>query len=410
MVTGCAKHDNVVKLLLLVSERVSVTESVCMKLISGLLSLITGLALILGTFIVTNSREEETVLDLTAAGNDASFIVTAPGVLNLVADEVTVTLTAEGQEIQWGLAPAADVQAYIGENSYTEVSGLTDWDNLAVSTTEGSAEADAAWAEAGEAGEIDLAGSDLWIQSGRGENSVSQDLTPSTEYAHALVATTSAGIAPDMTLSWVRSNEFSSPVVWYVIGTLLALIGTFLLLNWYQDLDERQPSAAKTKPATEASEQTSVLPVYKGDLAAPGTSREIQRTHTDSALGASILPGSARADSFRNRELSDEDRIVLPVADEESAREDEPVREEAPVRDEAVVATTDADIDAVGAAPADGDNDEATADENEPDVTENEPVVTESAADDTEGETDTKDDWRALWNQSWGNREEDKNA
>lgn len=401
-----------------------------MKLISGLLSLLAGLGLILGTLTVVNSQKEETTLELSVAGDDVAFIYTAPGVLDLVNEEVTVTMSAPDQTIHWGMASVSDVEGYIGDASSKEITGLTSWEALRVSTNAGTDEANQAIAERGAENRVSIVNSDLWNQSGSGDGEVVETFTPDSDFPHSLIATTTSGVAPEVTLSWVRSHEFGSPVVWYVIGALLTLIGTFLLLNWFQDRGADKENRQRKKEAKEqaklnAAAETSVLPVYKGNLAAPGTSREIQRTHTDSALGAAILPGSVRSDHFRSRELADEDRVVLPVEDD--VDNDDSLDTEAPVAENEVVDIENTDVDDVDPADVETVDEEVVdVDPAEETVVDGDPVesveldenvetdVVDGESENVDGEPhQPKDDWRSLWNLSWGKsrgKEDETNA
>lgn len=387
-----------------------------MKRILGVLALIAGVVTLVWTAIAASSHEDETTLSLTTPTNDTAFVYTAPGVLDLVNDEVTIKLSAQGEEIHWGLASSRDVEAYIGEASALKVTGLSSWEALATEPVAGTAEADALIAERGTNKGFRIATSDLWLESGTGENEITWSMTPETEFSRSLIATTTSGVAPDMTLTWVRENNAINTVPFYTIGVLLLLIGAFLLLNDYQDREAMKKALAKRQNL-----KVRAVNHYPENDEEADAQRTVHRQSTAAALGAAIVPSSERAAEFRSRELADEDRIVLAAADEvdspetaiiddapsESPASDEPValmdaaddervhaeesRESDPVVEEIVEADEPVDAEVTDAdAVAEQNNDELY--EADADV-----VVEENET----NETQTPEDWRSMWDLSW---------
>lgn len=288
-----------------------------MKRIAGALLLIVGI--LVGGYALYQifAQEEETVVEVSAPAEDVPFVYTAPGVLALVDDSVEVTLSASGETITWGVGTVSDVEAYIGEAGATRIAGLDSWDALNVETAEGTAEANELIANAAADGGFNLYGSDLWTERGNEEDEVTISLDPPSNVEYSLIASTTSGNAPEVTLAWDHTFETSNPIPVLAIGILATLIGLLLLLSDSQERAVRKQNDAKDKRDRERTvsrqgAETSVLPRYNGDLTAPGTDREIQRTYTDGALGASVLPGSMRADSLRQRDLQESDRLVLP--------------------------------------------------------------------------------------------------
>lgn len=351
-----------------------VEESRRMKRILGIVALFMGVVMLAGTFVVSFSQQKVSTVKLSSASKSAVFTTTAPGVLTLVNDVVAVTLESKGHDVQWALGTPADVKAFVGGAGSVDVAGLESWKALKVAENKGSAEANTAVKEAVGAKSFTLLGSDMWAKEGHAKNSANVELKASDLENKVLIATTDQGVAPKITLEWQRIHEVANLLVFYVMSVLLGLIGAFLLLNWHQEEAARtcvqRKASVKLRSRGQSDEATSVLPSYDGDLADPDLERDIQRVHTDAAFGAAILPGTIRSSVFRNRELAEEDRIIIPTADTDSV--ETPDRADDTAQEAVSEPVLKADVGS-------GDDEEEKMDERS-----------------------EKDDWRSLWNFSWG--------
>ncbi|MFY9263736.1 MAG: hypothetical protein GX483_07890 [Actinomycetaceae bacterium] len=320
-----------------------------MKRIVGILALIAGLATLIATVVVVNTQEKETTLSLSIPASQSAFVYTAPGVLDILGDDVTVTIRAEGEQIQWGLGTAADVEAYLADASATEIIGLESWEALATQTHEGTPEGAEEIASATEAGTLQVHTSDMWRMSGEGEGEVVETIAHDPQYSASLIVTTSTGTAPEVELQWTYEKAYGSPVAWYVIGALLTLIGAFFILTWYQDAKAASLRQGH-RPSSRIRRSAGVaIAEDDGDNLDADSTRELQRVTTDAGYGAAILPGTARAEEFRTRELAEEDRLVIPVAQDEDAQ-DEAGQDEAGQDEAGQEEAGQADVE------ADGDN------------------------------------------------------
>ena len=275
----------------------------------------------------------------SASAPDAAFIQTDPGVIDLVGPEVTITAEAEGDaDVTLAFGLSGDVAAWSDGLNVATVTGLKDWNNLDVVTgddAEASPSASpsdsaepstpAEGEEGGEAEEVDpniakLAESDMWIMTEQGSGKISVSYRVADAGAISLIAASSDGQAPKLTLEWDRSlsNSYAMPII--VIGILVALIGILLLvLDIQQRRRDAERKAARDRRvdrrATRAAAETSVLAkVGPGEATTAEESAEgrgLQDMNTGHAFGAGILPSSLSAQEYRERELSDEDRIVL---------------------------------------------------------------------------------------------------
>lgn len=308
-----------------------------MRKIAGVLLVSIGVMLAAVTGIHAATFDPEETITLSASGSaQATFAYTAPGVVNLINEKAHVIIEAPqpSGEISWGYGTASDVTAYAGKSGARVISGFAST-GTAAAMKDIAASADAAKADKQTiaAGGFQLAKSDMWLQSGSGKGRVTFDLMVEQDVDRALIATTDSGQAPAITISWVHTKELSSPAPFIVIGVLVALIGVVLLLtDWSEQNRRRAANAHSAKErahrAAHAAAETAVLPAYKGDLADPELSREVQGKHTDRAFGAAILPGTSRTAALRGRELADEDRLVITA--ESSARATASAEQEVP--------------------------------------------------------------------------------
>lgn len=236
---------------------------------------------------------KETNVKLSAPAQSAVFTTTASGVLTLVNSDVVVTLQSPGNDVQWALGTPGDVEAFVGQAPVQNIVGLKSWQALEITSSDGTPEGSDEVAQAVTGETFGLLGSDMWADEGHEMNTVSVELDAKTIDDKVLIATTSQGQSPEVTLQWVRTRDTSNPVVFYVIGILLALIGTFLLLNWYQE--QLALRSMTHKPSVKLRSRghhqpTTELIAFDSDLAAPTTEREIQRVHTAAGLGATVCP------------------------------------------------------------------------------------------------------------------------
>ncbi|MDP9800496.1 hypothetical protein J2S49_000572 [Arcanobacterium wilhelmae] len=236
--------------------------------------------------------------------SSGAVVATAPGVLELVAPDAHVQLDANGEQIQWALGSATDVEAWIGTSSGSRLVGLSSWDKAKVEPIKGEKAQVDADAKLGAEKKFALS-SPWWVKSGSGKDRVEFDFTAPEGGQQVLIATTTSAKAPQLTLTWDHSLIKTSPWSTIAIGVLLMLVGLFLLLQDWQERDMRERRAKRA--ATRVS--TTPLATYDGDLTAED--RPVQRTHTDRAFGAAVVPGTSRSMALRNRPLSDEDRLVI---------------------------------------------------------------------------------------------------
>ncbi|MCF4120214.1 hypothetical protein L1785_04400 [Antribacter sp. KLBMP9083] len=209
----------------------------------------------LGVASATVWRGADTVVAQAVPSGDAALVVTDPGVLGLVADDVTVTATVpEGQTVTLAVGRDVDVLGWVGADPYDRVTGLSDWETLdvtpgaaatddAAATDPSAPAADPSAPAEGEAATEttvpalvgpDPAGSDMWVSEVTGQTSVS--LRWSTPEAPGRWVLLAAGVGdgatpPTVELTWPR--EAGTPYLWPGVlgGVVLIGLGVVVLLG-----------------------------------------------------------------------------------------------------------------------------------------------------------------------------------
>ncbi|MFI8526808.1 hypothetical protein ACIGB8_20300 [Promicromonospora sukumoe] len=188
-----------------------------------------------GIATATVLRDSDTVVATATPSGDGTMVVTDPGVLGLVDDQVTVKATVpEGQKVTLALGSDVDVLGWVGSDPYDSVTGLSSWEALSVAPGTPAPTDDEESAEPAEkpAEGPDPAGSDMWISETSGETEVSLRWTEQPGRVVLLAAGVGKdAVAPTLELTWPR--PVNTPYLWPgVLGGGFALIlGVFMLLG-----------------------------------------------------------------------------------------------------------------------------------------------------------------------------------
>lgn len=203
-----------------------------MKKLVGIILIVLGVVLLAATGIRTLAQQSKSAIEVSVPSS-GTFVYTSPGVLGMAGDTATVTFTGEGI-IQWGFGNEDDVVAYVGESAASALTGVASATEAEVKTSAASAAAAAADAKQIAAGGFNLQHSDLWLQAGEGEGKAVAELTLEPGTPRAIVATTSTGVAPEMTVRW-DNVPLSKPIPFLALSLLVLLFGLLLVVQEIQD-------------------------------------------------------------------------------------------------------------------------------------------------------------------------------
>ncbi|MPV38141.1 hypothetical protein [Georgenia subflava] len=315
---------------------------------------------------------------LTTPRPEAAVLVSDPGVLDAVADEVTITATADDdQPVTLVVARTQDVEAWLGSDPHSRITGLASWDELEVTDVEAeptepptgeatgepadeaTAESTATTEPADEAPAAlpNPAGSDLWVVEQTGTGNAEIEWEGADGRWSLLAATDGTTPAPTVSLTWPVDVRTPWLVPGLIVGAVLLLAGLALLA--LEVLTERETRRRQVVAAERArrradgdAEETTVLPALGAD-APSGTGRLTRRELRErekaaartrgrrgavtgeipvvaedengdvraagAARGAGIVPGSPRASELRvGRD------VPVPAPADDATRRPEP--------------------------------------------------------------------------------------
>ncbi|HLS61752.1 MAG TPA: hypothetical protein VK060_00070 [Ruania sp.] len=295
-------------------------------------------------------RPSEEVTATLPQDPDVPVVVAGGNVLATVNPNVTVTLTAPDSETPLVLAMGreADVRAWLDGSPYQEITGLTDWETLAVeegaaaseepsedasaseepsedasaseeatedaSATEESSE-DASGDEQAEDSSADAtvpdpAGSDLWIEEITGTGELTYDWSQVEGRWLMLVATDGTEPAPDVSMTWTR--EVTTPLVvpGLIVGGVLFLIGlVWLIVELLVHREERR--ARRARSASSADEAAPAVATTAED-GTPLTRREIREAARAAARKGGATSAPTAAESSAEEAASSADSAASP--------------------------------------------------------------------------------------------------
>jgi hypothetical protein len=241
---------------------------VLQRLIAAVLGVLGVAAIGLGVASATVWRADDPLVATAAPGGGTRTLVTDPGVLELAGDPVTVTVRADGAPVVLAVGRDTDVTAWVGDDPYERVTGLSDWHTLATTagqearptaaptaspTEEAAAEAAPSPTASDDAGATaataaDPTGNDMWVAEVAGDGSATLEW-PAQEGRWSLLAVSLGDAAPVLDLSWPQT--VTTPWLWpgVALGVLLLAVAAILLVRILRERREG-PDAGWTDVST----------------------------------------------------------------------------------------------------------------------------------------------------------------
>lgn len=272
-------------------------------------------------------RADEVVTATLPQDPEVPVVVAGGNVLATVNPNVTVTVTAPDADTPLVLAMGreADVRSWLGNSPYEEVTGLTDWETLAVeqgtdpaedasddadatddpsATDEPSESASAeptedATDDGGEEAAADAtvpnpAGSDLWIEEVTDTGELTYDWSQVDGRWMMLVATDGTEPAPTVSMTWTREVTTPLMVPGMIVGGVVFLIGLVWLI--IELLVHREERRARRRSADE--DEAGPVVATTAEDGTPLTRRQIREAARAGKGGTAAAAGApASADS-----------------------------------------------------------------------------------------------------------------
>lgn len=243
------------------------------RILGGVLVLLGLVSVALGVASATVWRDSDTVVATARPAGDGTMVVTDPGVLGLVSDDVTVTASVpEGQKVTLVVGRDVDVDGWVGQEPSSRVTGLSDWETLAVEqgAPEPEGEGDEP-AEPVEPSGADPAGSDMWVAEASDEGGVTLRWSDRPGRWTLLAAGVGdEAQAPSLTFTWPRA--VTTPYLWPAVGAgaALVLVGLVLLVLGFRRPRRRRRDAARAAGGDETT-TTPAEPEGTADSSETGT-------------------------------------------------------------------------------------------------------------------------------------------
>lgn len=187
--------------------------------VSAYLAMIIGL--VIGAIGVLSATlwKPPSVVEATTVEMTTPAVVLPLEVRDLLDTSVKITFTAtDDKEIVVAGAPLPDVQAWLGENSYTKVTGIKSWKELKT-TVSGKGDLPA------------IADSDVWVGTltGKGMLTLQGGQLALFKNSAILAMTDGKSPAPKLTITWPR--EVSTPYLFPALALgLILVVGGLVVL------------------------------------------------------------------------------------------------------------------------------------------------------------------------------------
>src|SRR5690625_4652890 len=166
---------------------------------------------------------------------EVNYVISEPGVLNIVNKTVKVRAVAQDGEspVFLGMGRTEDVEAWVAESDHGAITGLPTWDSLGYQKIDG-VEPEAEDEDGEEAAEeepeaANPADSDMWVEQVNGVGELTYTWEEVPGQWSMIVATDGASPAPMVEFTWEREVPTPALIPGILVGSVLTILG-FLLL------------------------------------------------------------------------------------------------------------------------------------------------------------------------------------
>lgn len=183
-------------------------------------------------------KPDTTVTVPLPAQPTVNYVITDPGVLNIVNETVKVRAVADDPESPVFLAMGRtdEIEAWVAPSDHGKITGLETWEELSYTTVTGvepEADDEDDEAEEGEEEEdtdANPADSDMWVEEVNGIGEAAYTWQEIPGQWSMIVATDGSTPAPMVELTWEREVPTPALIPGIIVGSLLTVIGLALLI------------------------------------------------------------------------------------------------------------------------------------------------------------------------------------
>lgn len=189
-------------------------------IVTPILALIAVTCLVLGILNSTLWKPSHHIAATTPSLQTA-YLVTDPGVLNLVDSQVQLHVKSSDSTAKLcvAIAHASDAQGWLKTETYTRVEGLSNWSSLKTSVSLQPSSNSAGDSQSS----VGFADSDLWQSVECQEGSVELSQKVKDEHVVAIVYTDKPDFTVTLSLHWTREKVPNFAIPLYLMAVLLAI-------------------------------------------------------------------------------------------------------------------------------------------------------------------------------------------
>lgn len=270
------------------SEHVFTQPTKRAKIMRGIVTPIFGLlavaCIVLGVLNATEWKPNTSVT-ASASVSGGRYIVTDPGVLPLVDKQTKLTVSASGSsaDICVVVGSAKDVAGWIAGESYTRITGLTDWATLSIDKAQEQGNPDTS------EGQVAIEDSDMWLSAKCGTREVSMNVTEKDlgpDEANVALIDLGAKKSADVSMHWTRTTVPDFAMPFYLCAVLFAILAVLSASVFAMSPQKRRHratleavEAAQEELAADAPSPWATATLSAIPAAAPAASRRARRRH-----------------------------------------------------------------------------------------------------------------------------------
>lgn len=265
------------------------------KIMRGIVTPVFGLiAVVCIVFGVLNATIWSPSVEITAKTqvSDSRYIITDPGVLGLVDDNVSVTVQGSdsASTVCVATGSAKDVSGWLSGESYVRITGMSNW--TALSTAEASAQGESAEGD----NDVAFENSDMWTSVECGEGTVTLNATDEDSTQIAIIDLGEDATDASISMYWFRTEvpDFAMPL--YFVGGLCIVLAVLSATVFAMPASKRRNKRVVQGQSTaddathENVDATTVVPSAAGDATGEITGVTEAAGTEPATGGASTIP------------------------------------------------------------------------------------------------------------------------